>query len=121
KMPPDPSRSDANFPFDIPDPPQGKFAAVTDANAPGRRILYRDITLDGRYLLRLTVFYTSVAPFGAATTSSGNAIGDEQQYRIDLVSASAPVDSLAAGHVLATIFQSQPNGPSRLQPAEVTF
>jgi hypothetical protein len=39
KTPPDLSRSDPNFPFEVPDPPQGKFAAVTDTNGPGRRIL----------------------------------------------------------------------------------
>ena len=45
---PDPARSDPNFPFLLPDPPQGKFAAVTDTNGPGTRILYRDVRLDGR-------------------------------------------------------------------------
>jgi hypothetical protein len=121
KTPPDPSRSDPNFPFEVPDPPQGKFAAVTDENGPGRRILYRDITLDGRYLLRLTVFYVNVGTFSAATISSRNTISDEPQYRIDLVSASAPVDSVAREHVLANIFQAHPGDPSRLPPTEVTF
>lgn len=49
RKPPDRSRSDPNVPFDVPQPPQGRFAAVTDENAaPGRLILYRDIELDGR-------------------------------------------------------------------------
>jgi hypothetical protein len=121
KTPPDPSRSDPNIPFDVPDPPQGKFAAVTDTNGPGRRILFRDITLDGRYRLHLTVFYVSFGTFSTANTSNGNTISDEQQYRIDLISASAPVDSIAKEHVLANIFQAQPNDPSRLEPREVTF
>jgi hypothetical protein len=54
----------------------------------------------------------------------GAAIGgrlDEQHYRIDLVSASAPVGSMAMEHVLANIFQGHANDPSRLQPTEVTF
>jgi hypothetical protein len=34
--PPEPSRSDPNVPFSVPDPPQGKFAAVTDMNGPER-------------------------------------------------------------------------------------
>jgi hypothetical protein len=37
---PDPAQSDPNVPFDLPDPPQGKFAVVTDMNGPGTRILY---------------------------------------------------------------------------------
>lgn len=121
KTPPDRSRSDPNFPFDVPDPPQGRFAAVSDENGPGRRILYRDIALDGRYRLRLTVFYVSFGTFSAVTTSSRNTISDEQQYRIDLVSASAPVDSMATEHVLANIFHGQPSDPSRRPPTEVTF
>jgi hypothetical protein len=34
KKAPDPARSDPNAPFDLPDPPQGKFAAVTDMILP---------------------------------------------------------------------------------------
>ena len=40
KTPPNPSESDPDIPFAVPDAPQGKFAAVTDMNGPGRRILY---------------------------------------------------------------------------------
>ena len=90
-------------------------------NGAGRRILYRDITLDGRYRLHLTVFYVNSGTFRAAAASSRSTVGDEQQYRIDLVSTSAPVDSLVKEHVLATIFQGQPGDPSRRPPAEVTF
>ena len=39
---PDRTNSDPNVPFDLPDPPQGKFAAATETNGPGTRILYRD-------------------------------------------------------------------------------
>ena len=51
---PDPARSDPNVPFDLPHPPQGRFAAVTDMNGPGTLILYRDVKLDGRFRLHLT-------------------------------------------------------------------
>jgi retinol-binding protein 3 len=121
KTPPNAAQSDPNFTFDVPAPPQGKFAAVTDTNGPGRRILYRDIMLDGRYRVHLTVFYVNLGTFSATNTSSRDTIGDEQQYRIDLVLPSAPVASLAKEHVLANIFQGQPSDPSRHQPTEVTF
>ncbi len=71
--------------------------------------------------MRLTVFYVNVGTFSAATISSRNTISDEPQYRIDLVSASAPVDSVAKEHVLANIFQAHPGDPPRLPPTEVTF
>ena len=98
KVPPNPARTDSAFPFDVPMPPQGKFAAVTDQNGPGRFILYRDVTLDGRYRLRLSVFYVNAGRFSRATITSRNAINDEQQYRIDIVLPSAPVDSMATKH-----------------------
>ena len=65
---PDPAQSDPNAPFDVPDPPQGRFAAVTDMNGPGTRILYRDLRLEGRFSLQLTVFYTGTGPFSSPAT-----------------------------------------------------
>jgi hypothetical protein len=121
KTSPDPARSDSGFPFDVPAPPQGKFAAVTDQNAPGRFILYRDVTLDGRYRLHLTPFYVNLGRrFSGATISSRNTINDEQHYRIDIVASSAPVDSVASEHVLVSIFETRPGDPARRVPTEVT-
>lgn len=74
------------------------YANGSDAND-ADRLLYRDITLDGWYQLHLTLFD----------------VGEEQQFRIDLVSPSAPTASSAKEHVLATVF------PARCEPAEVTF
>jgi hypothetical protein len=119
KTPPEPAQSDVNVPFDVPNPPQGKFAAVTDMNGPGRRILYRDVTLDGRYRLHMTVFYVNGGGFGAVQTDG--TIGNDQQYRIDLVVPAAPLASLAKDHLLANIYHTSPGDPSRVQPTEVTF
>src|SRR5262245_4460119 len=68
KTSPNPPESDPNIPFAVPDPPQGKFAAVTDMNGPGRRILYRDLKLDARYTLHLTVFYVNAGPLSSPDT-----------------------------------------------------
>ena len=118
---PEPSRSDPNVPFSVPDPPQGKFAAVTDMNGPGARILYRDVRLDGRYLLRLTVFYVNTGEFGNAETLAYDVNETNQQFRIDLVRPSAPADSLAPGDVLVNIFHTSPGDPDLRQPGDVTF
>src|SRR5690349_1448795 len=87
KTPPNPAQSDPNVPFSVPDPPQGKFAAVTDMNGPGRRILYRDVVLDGRYTLRLTVFYVNTGPFISPETLDFENT-ENQQFRIDIVAPS---------------------------------
>jgi hypothetical protein len=120
KTPPNPSESDPNIPFAVPDAPQGKFAAVTDMNGPGRRILYRDVKLDGRYTLRLTVFYVNAGPLSSPDTLDFESTGENQQYRIDIVAPSAPVDSLAAAHVLANVFRTSPGDADRRQPSAVT-
>jgi hypothetical protein len=120
KTPPNPSESDPNVPFAVPDPPQGKFAAVTDMNGPGRRILYRDLKLDGRYRLQLTVFYVNAGPLSSPDTLNFDSPDENQQYRIDIVAPSAPVDSLAAAHVLTNVFRTSPGDADRREPAAVT-
>jgi D-alanyl-D-alanine carboxypeptidase len=116
---PDPAQSDPNVPFNVPDPPQGRFAAVTDMNGPGTRILYRDLRLSGRFTLQLTVFYTGTGPLSSPATLAYDAPEANQQFRIDLLRPSAPIDSVAKGDVLANVFQTSPDDPVRRQPTEV--
>jgi hypothetical protein len=82
---PDPAQSDPSVPFDVPDPPQGRFAAVTDMNGPGTRILYRDLRLEGRFTLQVTVFYAGTGPFSSPATLAYDAPEANQQFRIDLL------------------------------------
>ena len=114
---PDPARSDPNVPFDLPNPPQGRFAAVTDANGPGTRILYRDVKLDGRFRLHLSVFYAGVGGFSSPQTLAYDEPGANQQFRIDLVAPSAPIDSVAhrrcPGEHLCD--RARRSGPSRAE------
>jgi D-alanyl-D-alanine carboxypeptidase len=116
---PDPAQSDPNLSFNVPDPPQGKFAAVTDTNGPGTRILYRDLRLEGRFTLQVTVFYDGTGPFSSPTTLAYDVPEANQQFRIDLVGPSAPIDSVAKGDVLVNIFRTSPGDPARRQPTEV--
>jgi D-alanyl-D-alanine carboxypeptidase len=116
---PDPAQSDPNAPFDVPDPPQGKFAAVTDMNGPGTRILYRDLRLKGRFTLQLSVFYTGSGPFSSPATLAHDTPEPNQQFRIDLVAPSAPIDSVAKSDVLVNLFHTSPGDPARRQPTEV--
>jgi D-alanyl-D-alanine carboxypeptidase len=117
--PPDPAQSDPNAPFDVPDPPQGRFAAVTDTSGPGTHILYRDLRLEGRFTLQATVFYAGTEPFSSPATLAHDTPEANQQYRIDLLSPSAPIDSVAKDDVLVNIFHTSPGDPARRQPTEV--
>jgi D-alanyl-D-alanine carboxypeptidase len=118
---PDPAQSDPNVPFDVPDPPQGRFAAVTDMNGPGTRILYRDLRLEGRFTLRVSVFYAGTAPFSSPATLAYDTPEPNQQFRIDLLSPSAPIDSVAKGDVLVNVFGTSPDDPARRQPTDVSM
>jgi hypothetical protein len=102
----DPAQSDPNVPFDVPDPPQGRFAAVTDMNGPGMRILYRDLRLEGRFTLQMAVFSAGTGPFSSPTTLAYDTPEANRQFRIDLVGPSAPIDSVAKGDVLANVFRT---------------
>gem|GEM_PF-3440715 len=115
---PDPAQSDPNAPFEVPDPPQGRFAVVTDMNGPGTRILYRDLRLEGRFALQLTVFHAGTAPFSSPATLDHDAPEANQQFRIDLVRPSAPIDSVAKGDVLVNVFHTAPDDPVRRPPTE---
>jgi D-alanyl-D-alanine carboxypeptidase len=117
---PDPSQSDPNVPFDVPNPPQGKFAVVTDTNGPGTRILYRDVKLDGRLRLHLTVFYAGVGGLRSPRSLAYDEPGANQQFRIDLVAPSAPIDSVAKGDVLANVFATSAGDPDRRKPSAVS-
>jgi D-alanyl-D-alanine carboxypeptidase len=116
----DPAFSDPNVPFNLPDPPQGAYAAVTDMNGPGSRILYRDLRLDGRFTLHMTVFYAGTSPFSTPETLAHDALEPNQQFRIDLIDLSAPIDSVARGDVLINIFQTSPGDPVDRQPTDVS-
>jgi D-alanyl-D-alanine carboxypeptidase len=116
---PDPAQSDPNVPFDFWYPPQGRFAAVTDMNGPGTLILYRDVKLDGRFMLRLTEFHASASDFSTPRTLASDEPGDNQQFRIDLVAPSAPIDSLARGDVLENVFKMSTSDLDQSEPAAV--
>jgi D-alanyl-D-alanine carboxypeptidase len=117
---PDPPQSDPNFPFAVPDPPHGRFAAITDMNGAGTRILYRDLRLDGRLTLHLTAFYAGAAPFSSPATLAHDAPEANQQFRIDLIGPSAPIDSVAKGDVLVNVFRTSPGDPGYREPADVS-
>jgi hypothetical protein len=117
---PDPAQSDPNVPFHVPDPPQGKYAAVTDMNGPGTRILFRDLKLDGRFALHLTVFYAGSAPFSSPASLAHDASEANQQFRVDIVRRAAPIDSVARGDVLVNVFHTSPGDPTGRPPSAVS-
>ncbi len=122
---PNPTASDPNVPFQVPNPPQGTFAAVTDMHGPGFRVPYQDLNLDRRYHLRCTIFYRNgAAAFNSPDTFQFTDSGQgQQQFRIDVIKPTAALDSVAEGDVLATVFRTETAGdaPRNLDPQTITF
>jgi CubicO group peptidase (beta-lactamase class C family) len=116
---PDPSVSDPGAAFAMPDPPEGNHAAVTDMNGPGTRILFRDLRLDGRFKLHLNVFYRGNARFSSPATLAHDSTEANQQFRVDLMSPTAPIDSLASADVLLNVFHTSHGDPTSRMPADV--
>lgn len=121
KQPPNPAETDPNVPFNVPQPPEGRFAAVTDMTAPGARILYRDVKLDGRVTLQFTLFYANAGEFASPASLDFDGCEANQQFRVELMDPAAPADSTATKDVLATIFKTAPGDPRRLAPRTITF
>ena len=119
--PPNPAETDPDVPFAVPAPPEGRYAAVTDMNAPGARILYRDVKLDGRQSLTFTLFYTSAGPLASPDNLEFDGCEPNQQFRVDLVDPRAPVGSTADEDVLATIFRTAADDPDTVAPRTVAF
>ena len=125
---PDPKQSNAFVPFNMPNPPQGKFAAVSDAMGPGLQLMYRDIKLEGPVMLELTVFYVNgidglsgySSRFVAPRTLAINA-GPNQQFRVDLLAPTAAADSMADADLRATVFETRPDAPARRGPTPIRY
>jgi hypothetical protein len=121
KRPPNPAETDPDVPFNVPQPPQGRFAAVTDMTAAGARILYRDVKLDGRVKLQFTLFYVNAGEFASPASLDFEGCEANQQFRVELMDPAAPADSTATKDVLATVFKTAPGDPRRLAPRTIAF
>jgi D-alanyl-D-alanine carboxypeptidase len=116
----DPAQSDPTVAFILPDPPKGKFGAATDATGPGTRILYRDVKLEGRFVLHLTACYAGGGELSSPKTLAYDESEANQQFRIDLVDPAAPIDSVAPQDVLVNVFRTSPGDPAVREPTAVS-
>lgn len=104
----------------IPPPPQGNFGAIADRTGSGTRILYQDIALEPgmTHVLSLAAYYNSAAPITVPTPDTLSIANGSpnQQYRIDVMKPSAPIDSVNPADILSTVFQTDDDDPSAAPP-----
>lgn len=99
-------------------PPQGAFAAISDQVAPETLILSQEIALEPGLPQRLSLvaFYDSEVPIAipASDTLSVDPEvlggGANQQFRIDVMRAGSPLESLDPADILATVYRSELKG-----------
>jgi hypothetical protein len=105
-------------------PPSGSWAAVSREFEPDTAILYQDVALEAHHghRLTLTVYYHSFGTIMVPepnTLATDETVADNQQLRIDVVRPAAPIESVAAGDVLATVFASRNGDPTTILPTRL--
>ncbi len=114
----------------MPAPVCGTYAAVADQGEPGSQVLYQDLTLEAgeTHTLTFTHYYVNRATeeqsdtplFASPPTLDYSIDGINQQYRVDIMKATADPFSVDPADVLQTVFQTQPGDPATLAPTPVT-
>jgi hypothetical protein len=96
----------------VPPPPDGDFAAMSDQQGPGLRIIYQDVTLPpGNFSLSCQYFINSEADYaGPDPETLDPNVSPNQHARIDIMDPSAPIDDVGAG-VLLNLLLTEPGDP----------
>lgn len=105
-------------------PPQGRFAAITDEINPDSLILWQDVELEpeASHVLTLTAYYQSelalVTPVPDSLSVLEEAIGAQanEQFRVDVIKPTAPLDTVNPEDVLATLFKTETGSPNMMKP-----
>jgi len=108
-------------------PPQGAYAAIADEINPETLLLYQDLQLEPgtAYKLSLLAYYDS---YSALTTPSpdtlsvdGEVLGPKsnQQFRIDVMKAGSPPDSVDPNDVLINLFSTRSGGARKMEPTQL--
>jgi hypothetical protein len=96
----------------VPPPPDGTYGAISAQGAPGTYILYQDLYVSPgtNETLSMVTYFESHAIL-AAPPSLSYEVEPNQQYRIDLIKPSAPIESVESSDILATLFHTVTEGP----------
>ena len=101
-------------------PTHGTFAAVTDQFGPGSHVLYQNITVGPGLVLKFDIYYVNWAGDFVTPATLDPFSGENQQYRVDLMSPFAPTFSVAPGDVLKNVFQTKVGDAPSLLPTTVS-
>ncbi|HZD16799.1 MAG TPA: hypothetical protein VE669_01530 [Actinomycetota bacterium] len=109
-------------PGPFPEPPRGQYAAVTVQGGPGAHLLHQRIRLAAgeRHVLKFFIYWHNTASRwvnphtfdfggggGAAGFQGGAPENPNQQFRVDVLEADAPLWTLNRKRILATVIRSK--------------
>jgi len=108
-------------------PPQGAYAAISDEINPDSVVLSQEVALEpgGSHWLGLLAYYDTYKPIALPTPDTlsvdESQLGgqDNQQFRIDVMRAGSPIDSVSSADVLLPVFQTRPGASARLGPTQL--
>jgi hypothetical protein len=109
-------------------PPQGNFAAVADEADPDTVILYQEVAVPAGVSsqLSLLAYYNSYVPIAVPMPDTLSVFEEvlegrpNQQLRIDVMRAGAPIESLEPADVLLNVFATAPGSPEVMKPTKLT-
>lgn len=99
-----------------------EYGAVSDSTGVGTHIMYRYLTVGKNTKIQMFVYYKNRTTTFCSPPSLDYAYpGCNQQYRIDVLKASASPTSVSPSDVLKTLFQTGPNSPRVYKPNHLGF
>ena len=106
-------------------PPQGSRAAVTDQTNASTQVMYQDVAIPAGASATLSfyIYYNNthvsfVTPNSLDYAVNGNA---NQQFRVDVITTTANIESVAAGDVLLPLYQTKVGDPLVKSPTLVSY
>jgi hypothetical protein len=109
-------------------PPQGTHAAISEEADPDTLTLSQEVTVPAgtSSQLSLLAYYNSYKPIAVPSPDtlsvSEEVLGGQQnqQFRIDVMRAGAPLESLEPSDILLNVFQTAPGAQQVMKPTKLT-
>jgi hypothetical protein len=102
-------------------PPEGTFAVTTDQTGPGTHILAQDIVVPSlpNVTLSFLLYYENRADAFYSPETLSHDTEANQQYRVDVMTTTSPLDSVNGSDILMDLYRTQPGDPLSLAMTEV--
>jgi hypothetical protein len=103
-------------------PPEGTYAAVTEQDGPGSRVLYQTLKLGSdTKVLSFSLYYRNHAGEFCTPPTFNFEESCNQQYRVDILRKGADPFSVGSDDVLRMLYRTEVGDPLTLGPTPMSF